>query len=92
MNAFSTLADERIASIREIQKNPSRMLQGITRVTRGSRTIGFFLSNDDFADLVESQEALTSKPFLKRMAKTRRDIKAGKKTYTTRQVRERLGI
>lgn len=77
MNTFSTLADERVASIREIQKNPSRMLRGITRVTRGSTTIGFFLSNDDFADLVESQEALASTPFVKRMAKARRDIKGG---------------
>ncbi|HWQ99608.1 MAG TPA: hypothetical protein VN397_02035 [Candidatus Methylomirabilis sp.] len=80
MNTFSTLADERVASIREIQKNPSRMLRGITRVTRGSKTVGFFLSNDDFAELVESQEALASKPFITRIAKARRDMKAGKGT------------
>ncbi len=78
MNTFSTLADERIASIREIQKNPSRMLRGITRVTRGSKTVGFFLSNEDFAELVENQEALASKPFVNRIAKARRDMKAGK--------------
>lgn len=85
------LADERVASIREIQKNPSRMLRGITRVMRGSTTIGFFLSNDDFVDLVENQEALASKPFLKRIAKARRDIKAGH-VYTTKQIREKLGV
>ena len=78
MNTFYTLADERIASIREIQKNPSRMLRGITRVTRGSKTVGFFLSNEDFAELVENQEALASKPFVNRIAKARRDMKAGK--------------
>ncbi len=78
MNTFSILADERVASIREIQKNPSRVLRGITRVTRGSRTIGFFLANDDFAELVEHHEALSSKPFIKQIAKARRDLKAGK--------------
>jgi len=78
MDTFSILADERIASIREIQKNPSRMLRGITRVTRGSKTVGFFLSNEDFADLVESQEALASGPFVKRVARARRDMKKGK--------------
>ena len=78
MNTYSILADERVASIREIQKNPSRVLRGITRVTRGSKTIGFFLANQDFSDLVESQEALSSKAFLTRVAKARRDMKAGK--------------
>ncbi len=78
MDTFSILADERIASIREIQKNPSRMLRGITRVTRGSKTVGFFLSNEDFADLVESQEALASGPFVKRVAQARLDMKKGK--------------
>jgi hypothetical protein len=78
MNTFSILADEQVASIREIQKNPSRMLRGVTRVTRGSKTIGFFLSNEDFADLVESQEALASKVFVKRVARARREAKTGK--------------
>jgi len=54
MNKFSMLANERIASIRDVQKNPSFALRGITRVTRGSKTIGFFLSNDEFANLVEN--------------------------------------
>ena len=78
MNTFSVLADENIASIREIQKNPSRMLRGITRVTRGSKTIGFFLSNEDFSDLVESQEALASASFVKRVSKARKELAAGK--------------
>jgi hypothetical protein len=80
MNTFSILANEHVASIRDIQKNPSLALQGITRVTRGSKTVGFFLANEAFADLVESQEATSSKPFVKRIAKARRDLKAGKGT------------
>lgn len=78
MDTFTILADERIASIRDIQKNPSRMLRGITRVTRGSKTVGFFLSNEDFADLVENQEALASCLFVKRVAQARRDMKKSK--------------
>ena len=78
MNTFSILADERVASIRDIQKNLSRALRGITRVTRGSRTIGFFLANDDFAELVESQEALSSPAFIRHVAKARRELKQGK--------------
>jgi len=78
MNTFSILADERVASIRDIQKNPSHALRGITRVTRGSRTIGFFLANDDFAELTESQEALSSPSFIRRVAKSRRELKQGK--------------
>ena len=78
MNTFSLLANEHVASIREIQKNPSRALRGITRVTRGSQTIGFFLTNDQFADLVERHEALSSKSFMRRIARARFDLKAGK--------------
>ena len=78
MSRFSPLASEHVASIREIQKNPSRALRGITRVMRGSKTIGFFLSNDEFAELVENHEAESSPAFAKRIAKARRDLKAGK--------------
>ena len=75
MNKFSMLANERIASIRDVQKNPSFALRGITRVTRGSKTIGFFLSNDEFADLVENQEALSSKIFIRQVAQARRQAR-----------------
>lgn len=78
MKTLTVLAEERIASIRDIQKNPSRVLRGVTRVTRGSKTIGFFLSSEDFADLVESQEALSSKLFLNRVTKARRQLAAGR--------------
>lgn len=78
MNTFSILANERVASIRDIQKNPSGALKGVTRVTRGSKTIGFFLANEDFADLVESREALASKPYLGRLKAAKKDFVAGK--------------
>ena len=74
------MADERVASIREVQKNPSAALRGITRVTRGSKTIGFFLSNEEFIELVENQEALLSKHFLKAIGKARREATVHKGT------------
>lgn len=77
MTPASILADERIASIRDVQKNPSQALRGITRVTRGSKTIGFFLSNEDFTELVESQQALMSPLFMKQIMKARGDAKRG---------------
>ena len=80
MDKFALLADERVASIREVQKNPSAALRGITRVTRGSKTIGFFLSNEDFVELVENQEASSSKQFIKAMRKARRDMVTRKGT------------
>ena len=80
MNKFSMLANERIASIRDVQKNPSSALRGITRVTRGSKTIGFFLSNDEFADLVENQDALSSKTFVRKVAEARRQARNRKLT------------
>ena len=75
MTKFSLLADERVASIREVQKNPSRTLRGITRVMRGSKTIGFFLANEEFDELMENQEALSSKLYLRQIARARRDMK-----------------
>jgi len=78
MTVCQALSQENVASIRDIQKNPSRALRGITRVTRGSKTLGFFLSNEDFAELVENQEAAASKGFVARVSKARKDLAAGR--------------
>lgn len=91
MNKHSLLADERVASIRQVQKNPSAALRGITRVMRGSKTIGFFLSNEEFAELVESQEALASKRFVKTIAKARRAT-VGKKGTSLSAVAKEYGL
>lgn len=80
MNAISMLAEERTASIRDIQKNPSAALRGVTRVMRGSETIGFFLSNEYFLDLVEDTQARKSKTFVKYVAASRRATKKTKGT------------
>src|SRR3989339_289249 len=39
--AYQLLQREHVASIRDVQKNPSRSLRGMTRVMRGSTTFGF---------------------------------------------------
>ena len=78
MNNFAFLSKERVASIRDIQRSPSQALQGVTRVIRANKTLGFFLDNRAWDDLMEDLEALHSKPFLKRVAKARRDARAGK--------------
>ena len=72
------LGQESIASIRDIQKNPSKALQGITRVVRGSKTIGFFFSNEELGDLLEDIEAFSSSSFKARVKEARREMKVGK--------------
>lgn len=75
---LNVLAQESVASIRDIQKNPSRALRGITRVMRGSKTIGFFFSNEELGDLLEDIEAFSSSSFKARVKEARREMKAGK--------------
>lgn len=78
MNRFTALADEHTASVREIQRNPSRALRGITRVMNGSKTVGFYLSTEHFEELVENNEAMASQSYVANIAQGRRDLKAGK--------------
>ncbi len=75
---LTVLANERLASIRDVQKNPSKALRGITRVTRGSKTLGFFLSESCLDELVENFEALTSPAYLKQIRQARKEMKQGK--------------
>lgn len=72
------LAQESVASIRDIQKNPSKALQGITRVVRGGKTVGFFFSNEELGDLLEDIEAFSSPAFKARVKEARREMKAAK--------------
>lgn len=69
------LVKEHIASIRDVQKNPSKSLQGITRVMRGSKTLGFFFANDELEELLEDIEAAASRPLRARVKKARQGLK-----------------
>jgi hypothetical protein len=77
---FRFLSKESVASIRDIQKNPSRALRGLTRVTRGSKTIGFFLANEEMDELLEDLEMLASTKLKTRVKQARKEIKAGQTT------------
>lgn len=85
------LGRERIASIREIQRNPSRALCGITRVVRGSKTVGFFFDNDEIEDLLEDIEALSSSRYLTRVRKARRELRNGQGT-SLEMIARRYGV
>lgn len=82
MNTLSILQEEHIASVREVQKNPSKALRGVTRVMRGSKTLGFFLDQKAmrqfFEDIQENFEAANSKGLRKRLKKAEEDIKKGR--------------
>ena len=75
METYQLLAKERIASIREIQKSPSKSLFGLTRVMRGSKTLGFFFSVQEFEELLEDLEAASSKSLRQRVRLARKGVK-----------------
>lgn len=73
---YQLLAKEHVVSIRDIQKNPSKVLQGLTRVMRGPKTIGFFLSNEEMDNLLEDLEAAASRSLRARVKEARKGLKA----------------
>ncbi len=77
MHAISLLVDEHIASIRDIQKHPSRALRGVTRVMRGSKTMGFFFSNEQWDEFLEDLEASASRTLRARVKDARKHLKKG---------------
>ena len=74
---LSLLLRERTASIREIQKNPTKALRGITRVMRGAKTHGFFLSAREMEEFIEDFEASQSGTLKQRVQEGRDIIKGG---------------
>ena len=88
---YHTLVKERIASIREVQKNPSKALRGVTRVMRGSHTVGFFFDNEELDNLLEDIEASASPHFQAHMRRARREMKAGK-FISLEEVLKRYGV
>lgn len=59
------LVKEKIISLSQLQKNPSRALEGdIIRIVRSGKEIGIFFSKDEFEDLMEEQ--LSINPRFKR--------------------------
>ena len=91
MSPLSLLVSERVASIRDIQRNPSRALRGVTRVTRGGKSVGLFFANQELEDFFEDLEASTSPKFLARIRKARKELKEGK-TIPLSELARKYGI
>ena len=77
MSPAKLLAREHVASIRDVQQNPSKSLRGMTRVMRGSKTLGFFFSTEEFDELLEDLEAAASKDLRARVRVVRKSLKRG---------------
>lgn len=88
LNTLQALKHERIVNIKELQKSPSRSLQGLTRILKGSTTLGYFLSAQDFEDFVEDLQAAQSLSYRRRIARSRRS----KKVLSLAQVQKRYGL
>ncbi|MBI2437140.1 MAG: hypothetical protein HYV41_05410 [Candidatus Magasanikbacteria bacterium] len=85
-NKLELLKTEQVVSIRDIQKNPSKMLRGITRVMRGSTTHGFFFSTDELEELLEDIEMARSNKIHKRAQVLEQGLKKNNlSTYTIDQ-------
>lgn len=59
MTTASVLTKEKIVSLSELQKNPSKALDAnIVRIVKNGKEIGIFLSKKEFEDFVEENLGL----------------------------------
>lgn len=88
LQTLKTIKNERVVNIKELQKSPSRHLKNITRILRGNQTLGYFLDEEAFDNLIEDLEAMSSPSYLDSIKKAR----ASKKQYSIREVEKRYGL
>lgn len=88
LKILKLLQNEGVVNIKELQKSPSRHLQNITRILRGKETLGYFLTEDIFDDLIEDMEAMSSVDYLKSIIRSRRS----KKLISLSKVAKKYGI
>ncbi len=88
LSTLQALKMEHVVNIKELQKSPSRSLRGITRVLKGSMTLGYFLSAENFENFVEDLEAAASTGYRRRIAVARRE---GERV-TLKQLRKRYAV
>lgn len=61
MSSAGVLVKEKIISLSQLQKNPSKALDGqIIRITKNGKEIGVFMSKEEFEDFLEESLALKS--------------------------------
>lgn len=59
MSTASLLLKEKIVTLSELQKNPSRALDArIVRIVKNGTPIGIFFTNEEFEDIMEEQFSL----------------------------------
>ncbi|MBI4426944.1 MAG: hypothetical protein HY569_00445 [Candidatus Magasanikbacteria bacterium] len=88
LQTLKLLKNEGLVNIKELQKSPSRHLQGVTRILRGKTTLGYFFAEDIFSDLIEDMEAISSPKYLKSVMRARQS----KKLTPLSQIEKRYGI
>ncbi|MFA7277412.1 MAG: hypothetical protein WC101_00285 [Candidatus Gracilibacteria bacterium] len=77
MSLSAILKKEKIVSMSELQRNPSKALTGsIIRIVKNGKEIGIFLSKAEFDDLMEEQADLKPK-FQKELRKSLKNSKKG---------------
>jgi hypothetical protein len=80
MSHGSFLIKEKIVSLSQLQRNPSRALSAdIVRIVKSGHEIGIFFSKEEFEDLIEEQLSLKNS-FQKELKKTLLKSKRGKLT------------
>lgn len=88
LQTLKSLQNEGVVNIKELQKSPSHHLQGITRILRGKSTLGYFLAEDIFNDLIEDMEAMSSSGYLKSIIRARQS----KRLTSLAQVEKKYGL
>jgi len=94
MNGYNLLGKEKVVLIRELQKHPSRSLQGVTRIMRGGKSLGVFFPDAIVEELMEDLEAVRSTRLKKRAKAVRTIFKEGKKARfaSAYSVAKRYGV
>lgn len=88
LKTLQTIKNEKVINIKELQKSPSRYLKNITRILRGNETLGYFLDQEAFENLIEDLQALSSPTYIKKIKKAR----SAKKAYSLKEVEKRYGL
>lgn len=88
LQTLRLLKNEGMVNIKELQKSPSRHLQGVTRILRGKTTLGYFFAENIFSDLIEDMEAMSSPNYLRSVIRARQS----KKLTPLSQVKKRYGV
>lgn len=88
LKTLKILKKENIVNIKELQKSPSRHLKSITRIQKGATTLGFFLDEKTFNNLIEDFEAIQSPKYIQSILKARKENPA----FSLNDVKKHYGI